>query len=88
MLPFVPIVILRRRDLLWAPPPPLDLRGALQETTPHTPLLFVLTPSAAPLPQVEALAGKLGETLSVVGLGQGQEEGAEAALARGAALGW
>ncbi|NWI70492.1 DYH17 protein, partial [Todus mexicanus] len=70
----------------------VDLFKAYKESSPSTPLFFILSPGVDPLKDVEALGKKLDFTIDNgrihnVSLGQGQEVVAEQALAVAAAEG-
>eukprot|EP01062_Namystynia_karyoxenos_P024171 TRINITY_DN1939_c0_g6_i1.p1 TRINITY_DN1939_c0_g6~~TRINITY_DN1939_c0_g6_i1.p1 ORF type:complete len:4792 (+),score=1866.14 TRINITY_DN1939_c0_g6_i1:876-14378(+) len=65
--------------------PPVLLQDVFKETSPSTPVLFILFPGADPLREVEALGRKLGVsqakgTLSAVAMGEGQGDAAREAL--------
>ena len=75
-------------------PSPFNLASAVAESTPATPLLFVLFPGVDPTRSVESLAGEHGLTavnggFVNISMGQGQEAGA-ATLMKEAAVrgGW
>lgn len=40
--------------------PPFDLKGSFLDSSPTTPLIFVLSPGADPIPYLEALAAEYG----------------------------
>ncbi|XP_059684255.1 dynein axonemal heavy chain 17 [Gavia stellata] len=70
----------------------VELSKAYEESSPSTPLFFILSPGVDPLKDVEALGRKLNFTIDNgrihnVSLGQGQEAVAEQALAVAAAQG-
>jgi dynein heavy chain len=55
--------------------PPFDLKGSFLDSSPTTPLIFVLSPGADPIPYLEALAAEYGMDvgrLRILSLGQGQ----------------
>jgi len=53
-------------------PPPFDLKGIFESSTPITPLVFVLSPGVDPTAQVLVLSNTLGINLEYCSLGQGQ----------------
>jgi dynein heavy chain len=63
-------------------PPPFNLMAGYQDSNCATPLIFVLTPGAAPMSELLVLAEELGFTkkLSAISLGQGQGPLAEKAI--------
>ena len=68
--------------------PTVDLASSLKDSTPTTPIFFILSPGVNPLAEVEALGAKLGYSeeagrFHAVSLGQGQETVAEQALNNG-----
>jgi dynein heavy chain, axonemal len=70
----------------------IEFAKSFEETTPSTPVFFILSPGVDPLKEVEALGKKLGfsgdnNNFRNVSLGQGQEVIAEAAMEEGAKLG-
>jgi dynein heavy chain len=73
-------------------PPAWNLAAAVEESTPATPLLFVLFPGVDPTREVEAYAAAQGLTAANGGfvnisMGQGQEAGAATAMKEAAARG-
>lgn len=54
--------------------PPFDLEGAADDSTPGTPVIFVLSPGADPIADLIALAQArgMGERIKILSLGQGQ----------------
>ena len=63
----------------------IPFEKSFEETSPETPVFFILSPGVDPLKDVEALGNKLGITISSgklhnVSLGQGQEVVAEKAM--------
>ena len=63
----------------------IEFSQSFEETTPSTPVFFILSPGVDPLKEVEALGTHLGYTTKKrnfhnISLGQGQEEVAENAL--------
>ncbi|XP_068084396.1 dynein beta chain, ciliary [Anabrus simplex] len=70
----------------------VEFAKSFEETSPSTPIFFILSPGVDPLKDVEALGFKLGFTIDVgnfhnVSLGQGQEVVAEEAMDIGAKSG-
>uniref|UniRef100_A0A3P8V3P1 Dynein axonemal heavy chain 11 n=1 Tax=Cynoglossus semilaevis TaxID=244447 RepID=A0A3P8V3P1_CYNSE len=70
----------------------LEFEKLYEESSPLTPVFFILSPGVDPLKDVEKLGLKLGfsldkDTLHNVSLGQGQEEVAERALKNASKLG-
>ncbi|KAJ1435246.1 dynein heavy chain, partial [Ochromonadaceae sp. CCMP2298] len=63
-------------------PPPFDLKGCFEVSKCTTPLIFVLTPGAAPMTELMKLAEEMGfgSKLSAISLGQGQGPIAENAI--------
>jgi len=63
-------------------PPPFDLMAGYNDSNCATPLIFVLTPGAAPMTELLILAEELGfsKKLSAISLGQGQGPLAEKAI--------
>ena len=62
-----------------------DAAKMIEETGPSTPIFFILFPGYSPSKEIEALANSLGKTaengqLTMISMGQGQEEGAEKTL--------
>ena len=70
-------------------PPPLDLENCFADSRNVTPLIFVLTPGAAPMTELLKLAEELGyaNKLFAISLGQGQGPIAENAIAEAAEKG-
>jgi dynein heavy chain len=67
-------------------PPPFNLRECYSDSKASTPLIFVLTPGAAPMVELQKLAeeeGMGGNKLRAISLGQGQEPIAERAIQDG-----
>ena len=63
----------------------VEFAKSYEETTPSTPVFFILSPGVDPLKEVEALGKKLGfsgnnKNFHNISLGQGQEEVAEKAM--------
>lgn len=55
--------------------PPFDLKGSYLDSGPTTPLIFVLSPGADPIPYLQQLAADYGMDagrLRILSLGQGQ----------------
>lgn len=67
----------------YVEPPVLDLGQALADSSPMTPLIFVLSPGVDPTDQLRRLAAEkgMGDKLHTVALGQGQVR--DAALQQG-----
>lgn len=65
--------------------PPFDLEGAADDSTPGTPVIFVLSPGADPIADLLALATArgMGERIKILSLGQGQGPIAERLLDQG-----
>jgi len=63
-------------------PPPFNLMAGYKDSNCATPLIFVLTPGAAPMTELLVLADELGfsKKLSAISLGQGQGPLAEKAI--------
>lgn len=54
--------------------PPFDLKGSYLDSGPATPLIFILSPGADPIPYLQALAAEYGMDagrLRILSLGQG-----------------
>ncbi|XP_031759446.1 dynein heavy chain 11, axonemal [Xenopus tropicalis] len=69
-----------------------DFAKSYEETSPATPVFFILSPGVNPLKDVEALGKKLGFTIDSgkfhnISLGQGQEKVAEEAMEKAAQQG-
>ncbi|XP_032902051.1 dynein heavy chain 11, axonemal [Amblyraja radiata] len=65
----------------------IDFAKSFEESSPATPMIFILSPGVDPLKDVESLGKKLGFTIDAgnfhnVSLGQGQEVVAESALVK------
>lgn len=69
--------------------PPFDLVGAYQDSTSISPLIFILSPGADPIPNLQNLAKLNGmdEKLKILSLGQGQGKIAEQFIQAGQANG-
>ncbi len=63
-------------------PPPFDLELTTQDSTPFTPLIFILSPGADPRLEILNLADKKGfkSSFMQISLGQGQGEMAERSI--------
>eukprot|EP00741_Cyanophora_paradoxa_P008927 tig00000142_g8641.t1 len=74
LVPAVSDFIAGELGAAFVEPPPMDVPAAYRETGPDTPLLFLLSPGADPVPHVTRLAQQLRFhlKLAVVSLGQGQ----------------
>jgi dynein heavy chain, axonemal len=57
--------------------PPMDLARTLKDSTPHTPIVFILSQGADPMEALQSLAKAEGKDLQYVSLGQGQSENAK-----------
>ncbi len=70
-------------------PPPFDMNRCFQDSRCTTPLIFVLTPGAAPMTELMKLAEEMGyaNKLFAISLGQGQGPIAENAIAEAAEKG-
>ena len=66
-------------------PPPFDLATSYKDSTPSTPLIFVLSPGADPFEEWKKFAEtqRMGKKLSDISLGQGQGPRAERLLREG-----
>ncbi|KAG8573239.1 hypothetical protein GDO81_012334 [Engystomops pustulosus] len=69
-----------------------DIAKSYEETSPATPIFFILSPGVNPLKDVESLGNKLGFTIDSgkfhnISLGQGQEKVAEETMEKAAELG-
>ncbi|XP_056375680.1 dynein axonemal heavy chain 11 isoform X6 [Hyla sarda] len=69
-----------------------DFAKSYEETSPATPIFFILSPGVNPLKDVESLGNKLGFTIDSgkfhnISLGQGQEKVAEETMEKAAELG-
>lgn len=69
--------------------PPFDLSGAYSDSTSTSPLIFILSPGADPIPNLQNLAKQYGmeEKLKILSLGQGQGAIAEKYIQNGQANG-
>ena len=67
-------------------PPPFDLNECFGDSKCYTPLVFVLTPGAAPMTELLKLAEEMGyeNKIQAISLGQGQGPIAEAAITEAA----
>ena len=68
-------------------PPPLDLELVLQDSTPFTPIIFVLSTGSDPTAQLKSLAEKSGQQVEDLSLGAGQDKPATRMLKNGLAQG-
>ena len=61
-------------DVKYIEPPVLDLKDTLKDSTPLSPLIFVLSPGVDPTESLQKLACEVGmdDKLFTVALGQGQ----------------
>jgi len=69
-------------DETFIQPPPFNLDSTYNDSEPHTPLIFILSPGADPRSEIQALASRLGkgEGFKQISLGQGQGEMAERSI--------
>jgi dynein heavy chain len=70
-------------------PPPFDLQSCYNDSTCSTPLIFVLTPGADPMSELNKLADNMGfgKKLTKISLGQGQGPLAENAISEAVSTG-
>jgi dynein heavy chain len=68
-------------------PPPFDLARSFDDSSPVSPLLFVLSPGSDPTSELMKFAEEEGREVLAVSLGQGQGPRAEAAMEQAAATG-
>jgi len=70
-------------------PPPFDLKACYEDSSCSTPLVFVLTPGAAPMGELFKLADAVGfgDKLHSMSLGQGQGVHAEKAISEAQSMG-
>ncbi|GBG26414.1 Dynein heavy chain 7, axonemal [Hondaea fermentalgiana] len=68
-------------------PPRFDLEACWQDSRPHTPLVFVLSPGSDPMAALSKLADQRGVPLASLSLGQGQGVIAERMIDRGVVKG-
>ncbi|KPA85080.1 putative dynein heavy chain [Leptomonas pyrrhocoris] len=61
--------------------PPMDLARTLKDSTPHTPIIFILSQGADPMEALQTLARTEDKELQYVSLGQGQSENARRLIA-------
>ncbi|CCW68554.1 unnamed protein product [Phytomonas sp. Hart1] len=61
--------------------PPFDLATVLQDSTPATPIIFVLSQGADPMGALQACVKSEGRELQYISLGQGQSENAKKLIA-------
>ncbi|XXQ31513.1 AAA+ ATPase domain-containing protein [Plasmodiophora brassicae] len=69
-------------------PPPMDLAQVYADSTPYTPVIFVLSPGVDPSAMLRDLAASSGTTVEEISLGQGQEAPARRLLAQGLKTGF
>lgn len=69
-------------------PPPFDLGNIFKDSTPSSPLIFVLSPGADPLNALETYAASKKRQVNKVSLGQGQGPKAEKMIAEGVKTGF
>merc|ERR1711871_470663 len=53
--------------------PPLDIEGVYEESTTHTPLIFLLSPGSTPDNQIALMAKRKKLRVDAISMGQGQE---------------
>ena len=82
VVPAVMQFIAGRMGSKFIEPPPFNMQECFDDSRCYTPLIFVLTPGAAPMTELLALAEELGygSKLQAISLGQGQGPIAEAAI--------
>ena len=82
IVPAVMSFIADRMGSRYIEPPPFNMQECFDDSRCYTPLIFVLTPGAAPMTELLALAESLGygNKLQAISLGQGQGPIAEAAI--------
>jgi dynein heavy chain len=68
-------------------PPPFDLKGCYEDSTPGQPLIFVLSPGSDPMASLLYFAEGLKVTVNAISLGQGQGPIAEAWIEKARAEG-
>jgi dynein heavy chain len=64
-------------------PPSLDLECILRDSTPYTPIIFVLSPGSDPTSLLKSLADKVGQEVEDLSLGAGQDKPATLMLEKG-----
>jgi len=93
LIPCVQNFVNEMLGVYYTEPPPFDLPGCYEDSTPLTPLIFILTPGSDPaLALLQFAESKFSKTLEnglvkVISLGQGQGPRAEAMINDGKRLG-
>ena len=67
-------------DPKYIVPPPFDLKTIFKDSTPFTPLIFILSPGSAPFVTLQAFAETKRAVIQNKSLGQGQGDAAEAII--------
>jgi len=64
-------------------PPPFDLKGCHEDSTPGQPLVFVLSPGSDPMAALMSFADSAKASVQQISLGQGQGKFAEEMISEG-----
>eukprot|EP00961_Rhodomonas_salina_P075889 1018570-Rhodomonas_salina.1 len=72
VVPVVQQLVITEMDKRYVEPPPFDLKLSYDDSTPISPLIFVLSPGADPNAALIAFADSFGVQLESLSLGQGQ----------------
>ena len=72
VVPMVQQIVIDEMGQRYVEPPPFDLKGAYEDSSPVSPLIFVLSPGADPNAALIAFADSFGVKLESLSLGQGQ----------------